>query len=58
MRDHAGMNVARAAERLGADRTRISNMEAGRLGVSEERVRMLASIYACGDQGRLDHLSR
>ncbi|MFG2577946.1 helix-turn-helix domain-containing protein [Streptomyces malaysiensis] len=57
MREHAGMNVARAAERLGADRTRISNMESGRLGVSDERVRMLASIYSCGDQGYVDALA-
>ncbi|MCC4317901.1 helix-turn-helix transcriptional regulator [Streptomyces solisilvae] len=57
MREHAGMNVARAAERLGADRTRISNMESGRLGVSGERVRMLAAIYSCGDRPYVDALA-
>lgn len=57
MREHAGMNVARAGEQLGADRTRISNMEAGRLGVSDERIRMLAGIYACSDQAYVDALA-
>jgi hypothetical protein len=56
MREHAGMNVAHAGEQLGADRTRISNMEAGRLGMSEERVRALAAIYSCGDQAYVDAL--
>ncbi|MER7788102.1 helix-turn-helix transcriptional regulator [Streptomyces sp. NPDC097640] len=57
MREQAGMSVVRAGEQLGADRTRISNMEAGRLGVSEERLRMLAAIYSCGDQGYVDALA-
>ncbi|MGW7658579.1 helix-turn-helix domain-containing protein [Streptomyces asiaticus] len=57
MREHAGMTVARAGEELGADRTRISNMEAGRLGMSEERVRTLAAIYSCADQAYVDALA-
>ncbi|MFE7121590.1 helix-turn-helix domain-containing protein [Streptomyces sp. NPDC057654] len=56
MREHAGMNVVQAAEQLGVNRTRISNMEAGRFGVSEERVRTLAAIYSCGDQAYVDQL--
>src|SRR4051794_20205187 len=56
MREHAGMNVAQAAQQLGVDRTRISNTEAGRFGVSEERVRALAGIYSCGDQAYVDAL--
>lgn len=56
MREQAGMNVALAAEKLGVDRTRISNMEAGRLGVSEERIRTMAVIYSCADQAYIDAL--
>ncbi|EXU70081.1 DNA-binding protein [Streptomyces sp. PRh5] len=56
MREHAGMNVAQAAQHLGVDRTRISNTEAGRFGVSEERVRTLAAIYSCGDRAYVDAL--
>ncbi|WNE96472.1 Scr1 family TA system antitoxin-like transcriptional regulator [Streptomyces luomodiensis] len=56
MREHAGMSVAQAAQHLGVDRTRISNTEAGRFGVSEERVRSLAAIYSCGDTAYIDAL--
>ncbi|MEU2682575.1 MULTISPECIES: helix-turn-helix domain-containing protein [Streptomyces] len=57
MREHAGMTVAYAAQQLGAEGARVSNMESGRLGVSEERVRMLAAIYSCGDQAYVDALA-
>ncbi|MEC4014767.1 helix-turn-helix domain-containing protein [Streptomyces sp. H27-D2] len=57
MREHAGMNVAHAGDQLGADRTRISNMEAGRLGMSEGRVKALAAIYESGDQAYVDALA-
>ncbi|MER6140359.1 helix-turn-helix transcriptional regulator [Streptomyces sparsogenes] len=57
MREHAGMTVAYAAQQLGAEGSRVSNIEAGRLGVSEERVRMLAAIYSCGDQAYIDALA-
>lgn len=57
MREHAGMSVVQAGQQLGTDRTRISNMEAGRLGMSEERVRALAAIYQCGDQAYVDALA-
>lgn len=56
LRERAGMNVAQAAQQLGVDRTRISNTEAGRFGVSEERVRAFAAIYSCGDQPYVDAL--
>ncbi|MDX3224360.1 helix-turn-helix transcriptional regulator [Streptomyces sp. ME19-01-6] len=56
MREHVGMSVANAAAQLGVDRTRISNTEAGRFGVSEERVRALAAIYSCGDRAYVDAL--
>ncbi|GAA3044389.1 helix-turn-helix transcriptional regulator [Streptomyces olivoverticillatus] len=57
MRESAGLTVADAGRELGADRTRISNMEAGRLGVSTERVRTLANIYAAPDSAYVDALS-
>ncbi|GAA2324584.1 helix-turn-helix domain-containing protein [Streptomyces violaceusniger] len=57
MREHAGMTVAHAAQQLGAEGARVSNMESGRLGVSEERVRMLAAVYSCGDQAYVDALA-
>lgn len=49
MRDQSGLSPAEAGRELGADRTRISNTEAGRLGLSGERIRTFASIYACPD---------
>ncbi|WKX70241.1 helix-turn-helix transcriptional regulator [Streptomyces sp. XD-27] len=57
MRERAGMNVAQAGAQLGAEGARVSNMEAGRLGVSEERVRMLADIYSCADHAYIDALA-
>ncbi|MGD3112322.1 Scr1 family TA system antitoxin-like transcriptional regulator [Streptomyces sp. YGL11-2] len=56
MREHAGVSIADAGKELGTDRTRISNMEAGRFGVSEERIRALANIYACPDSAYIDAL--
>lgn len=49
LRERAGMSAPQAAEQLGTNRTGISNIEAGRFGVSAERVRSLARIYACSD---------
>ncbi len=54
MREAAGLNVRQAAERLGIERTSISNIEAGRLGVSEERVRSLAGVYQCAERAYVD----
>ncbi|SFD15844.1 hypothetical protein SAMN05421773_110210 [Streptomyces aidingensis] len=43
------MTAAAVAALLDTDRTVISNVEAGRFGISEERLRRLASIYECDD---------
>ncbi len=51
------MSAPVAATRLGADRTMISNIEAGRFGISEERLRRLASIYECNDPNLIDALA-
>ncbi|GAA1913040.1 helix-turn-helix transcriptional regulator [Streptomyces sodiiphilus] len=57
LRESVGMSAPRAAELLGTDRTVISNIESGRFGISEQRLRRLASIYECGDPGLVDSLA-
>lgn len=57
MRDAAGLTAPVAAERLGSDRTMISNIESGRFGISEERLRRLASIYERDDNELIDALA-
>ncbi|WP_421107802.1 helix-turn-helix domain-containing protein [Streptomyces sp. NEAU-S77] len=57
LREAAGLSAPVAAERLGADRTMISNIEAGRFGISEERLRRLASIYECNNPKLIDALA-
>jgi transcriptional regulator with XRE-family HTH domain len=57
MREQAGISIQEAASMLGADRTMISNIEAGRTGISEERVRQLACHYKCPDPGLVDALA-
>ncbi|MBT2524163.1 helix-turn-helix transcriptional regulator [Streptomyces sp. ISL-99] len=57
LREAAGMSAPTAANLLGADRTAISNIEAGRFGISEDRLRRLASIYECGDEALIDALA-
>lgn len=57
LREAAGMAAPAAATRLGADRTMISNIESGRFGISEERLRRLASIYECNDPDLIDALA-
>lgn len=56
LREHAGLTLAQAAERLGADRTTISNTESGRFGVSPQRVRAWADHYECPDEAYVDAL--
>ncbi|PGH52678.1 helix-turn-helix transcriptional regulator [Streptomyces sp. Ru87] len=57
MREQAGLSVQEAAAMLGADRTMVSNIEAGRTSVSEERVRQLACNYTCPDEALVDALA-
>ena len=51
------MSAPRAAELLGTDRTTISNVESGRFGISESRLRRLASIYECDNSSLIDALA-
>ncbi|MGO4750927.1 helix-turn-helix domain-containing protein [Streptomyces sp. 2MCAF27] len=58
LREEAGMSAPTAGGLLGTDRTMISNIESGRFGVSEERLRRLASIYQCDDSALIDALAQ
>lgn len=57
MRQAAGMTAPQAAAMLSTDRTVIANVEAGRFGISEERLRRLASIYECDNPPLIDALA-
>ncbi|QIY97540.1 helix-turn-helix domain-containing protein [Streptomyces sp. S1D4-11] len=56
LREASGVVSRDAAAFLGTSQAQISNIEAGKNGVSEERVRRLARIYACGDIQLVDAL--
>ncbi|MFE0689234.1 helix-turn-helix domain-containing protein [Streptomyces xiamenensis] len=56
LRQAAGLSVADAALKLGWDRTRISNIEAGRTGLSHDSVSSLAGVYQCADRAYVDAL--
>lgn len=56
MRERADINAAQASEAMGLSRTRVSNIETGRLGISEDRLRTLANIYSCTDDAYIDAL--
>ena len=57
LREATGMSAPKAAGLIGTDRTTISNIESGRFGISEERLRRLASIYECDDAALVDALA-
>ncbi|MCX4589081.1 Scr1 family TA system antitoxin-like transcriptional regulator [Streptomyces sp. NBC_01549] len=57
MREQAGISIQEAAALLGSDRTMVSNIEAGRTGLSDERVRQLASHYKCPDPALVEALA-
>lgn len=56
LREAAGLTAVEAAALLGANRVQMSHIESGLVGVSEERVRRLASHYACTDAKFIDAL--
>lgn len=49
LRERAGLTAREAAQATGIAESKISMTEAGRVGVSAERLRHLASQYACDD---------
>ncbi|MCB5163995.1 helix-turn-helix transcriptional regulator [Streptomyces bambusae] len=57
LREQSGMTVQQAAALLGVDRTRIPNIESGRIGITAERVRTLAFNYDCPDTDLVDLLA-
>lgn len=57
LRERAGLTATGAGRLMGIKQTQVSNMEAGRVGVSAERVRALARHYGCSDQALVDALS-
>ncbi|MFI6124843.1 helix-turn-helix domain-containing protein [Streptomyces sp. NPDC051064] len=50
LRERAGLTATQAGRLLGVKQNQISNMEAGRVGVSPDRVRTLADHYRCTDR--------
>ncbi|KRV47751.1 DNA-binding protein [Wenjunlia vitaminophila] len=58
LREAAGLTGRRAAALIGTTPMQVSHMETGRSGVSEERLRLMASHYGCSDGALLDALVR
>ncbi|MEU7098898.1 helix-turn-helix transcriptional regulator [Streptomyces longwoodensis] len=56
LREAAGLTAIEAAALLGVNRVQISQIESGVKGVSEQRLRRLASHYACTDGEFVDAL--
>ncbi|MEV1061534.1 helix-turn-helix transcriptional regulator [Streptomyces sp. NPDC050263] len=56
LREAAGLSARQAATLLGVSNVQISQIESGVTGVSEERLRRLASHYACTDGEFIDAL--
>ncbi|WP_406496061.1 helix-turn-helix domain-containing protein [Streptomyces sp. NBC_00846] len=50
LRERAGLTATQAGQLLGVKQNQISNMEAGRIGVSLARLRALAGQYDCADK--------
>lgn len=57
LRERAGLAGREAARAMGFAETRISAVESARAGVSAERVRYLATQYACDDAALVDALA-
>ncbi|MEU9762531.1 helix-turn-helix transcriptional regulator [Streptomyces sp. NPDC047985] len=57
LRERAGITATEAARLLGGNQARISNIEAGRYGVSAERVRTLSCHYHCPDEALVNALA-
>lgn len=57
MREAAGRTAREAAALLGTNPIQMSQMESGKAGVSEERLRRLASHYSCDNAELIDALA-
>ncbi|MFF1305223.1 helix-turn-helix domain-containing protein [Streptomyces sp. NPDC058307] len=56
LRENAGLTARQAGEMIGANQARISNIETGRFGLSEQSVRTLAHNYDCTDEALIEAL--
>ncbi|MDQ0991227.1 helix-turn-helix transcriptional regulator [Streptomyces sp. V3I7] len=56
LRETAGVSARDAAALLGSGPTQMSHLEAGRFGISEERIRRLAAHYSCGNTRLVNEL--
>ncbi|KOT89004.1 DNA-binding protein [Streptomyces sp. NRRL F-5755] len=56
LREQAGLTSTEAAARVGIQQARMSMIEAGRYGVSADRVRAMARCYACDDAALVEAL--
>ncbi|MBW1597439.1 helix-turn-helix transcriptional regulator [Streptomyces sp. JJ38] len=57
LRERAGLSATDVSTRLGIERTKLSNIETGRSGISAERLRTLACLYECSDPNLIDALA-
>ncbi|MFI2072558.1 MULTISPECIES: helix-turn-helix domain-containing protein [Streptomyces] len=57
LRERAGVSSTEAGRLLGTSQAQISNIEAGRVGVSAERVRAMARNYSCTHMELVDALA-
>jgi len=57
LRERAGLSATQAGQLIGAQQSQVSNMEAGRIGVSAERVRTMACHYKCPDKALVEALA-
>jgi transcriptional regulator with XRE-family HTH domain len=57
LRERADLSATQAAALVGATQSRVSNIEAGRYGVSADRVRTIARHYDCTDAPLIEALT-
>ncbi|MBE8478178.1 helix-turn-helix domain-containing protein [Streptomyces justiciae] len=57
LRERAGLSATEAGQLLGIKQAQVSNMEAGRVGMSAERVRAITCHYKCADKALIDALA-
>lgn len=57
LREAAGLSARQAAELLSTAHTRINNIEAGRYGISPEKIRAFAINYGCQDEALIEALT-
>jgi transcriptional regulator with XRE-family HTH domain len=57
LRERAGLTAREAGELLSVNAARLSSIEAGRFGVSADRVRMFAHSYGCPDEPYIEAMA-